>query len=323
MADKMDKSVFRIGYEAITVPLIEFAVPGISHKMYKHIEDFIFRDIYIFLRQFDDAISDEYMDAIKNAHVNSDLSPERVDATVAGALSNYPQFVHTYFLSKICHFFFFSIRHDLRRIAPLILDSFSRVIDLHQSAYQWPYAPELRDAFYSLHEFMSYRHWPLGMLIRHFYICLAELYEITKEDLTLSVGSNVDFFSSTLYDGLMPFEFIEFLDAPGKKLNQVVFDDTYAFYAYLRANYPDRINQAKSVLRGAKVERGGAAAKGISPMEEYRALPNLEKLKYVKLANSITEDEIHLVKVSIAPIFEMNYIFKKGFIEAHDSYDDW
>lgn len=194
MAHKMDKSVFRIGYETITVPLIEFAVPGISQKSYKFIENFIFRDIYIFLRQFDDAIFDEYMEAIKNGYVNSDLSPERVDATVARVLSDYPQFVHTYFLSKICHFFFFSSRHDLRRIAPLILDSFSRVIDLHQSAYQWPYAPELKDAFYSLHEFMSYRHWPLGTLMRHFYICLAELYEITKEDLTLSVGSNVDFF---------------------------------------------------------------------------------------------------------------------------------
>lgn len=39
--------------------------------------------------------------------------------------------------------------------------------------------------------------------------------------------------------------------------------------------------------------------------------------------NSETVREIYFVKVTIAPIFEMNYIFKKGFIEAHDSYDEW
>ena len=66
-------------------------------------------------------------------------------------------------------------------------------------------------------------------------------------------------------------------------------------------------------------------------MEEYRALPNLEKLKYVKLANSITEDEIYFVKVTIAPIFEMNYItwayrnilLEKGFLDAHENYGGW
>lgn len=322
MTEDIEKSLFRIGYQATTVPLMDFAIPGISHERRKFVENCMFRDIYIFLRQFDHAVFDEYTKAIEGGYVNSTLSSEDLDSTLVRVLGGRPHLIHTYFLSKVAHFFFFSLRHDLRRVAPAILDSFSRVISLHQSSYRWPYAPELRDAFYSLHEFMSYRHWPLGMLIRHFYICLAELHQLTREDFSLSVGENKDAFSSTLYDGLMPFECIELLGAPGQQLNEVVFDDTYAFYAYLKANHPDLISRDKSRIEGRSGGRSDDT-NGVSPEKAYRSLSNLVKLRYVKLANSITEEEMLFVQVEIAPFFEMNDIFKRGFVEAHDSYDEW
>jgi len=336
MVDMTDKLVFRIGYESIGVSLIEIATPGISHERRKFVENYIIRDIYIFLKQFDDSIFDEYMKAITTKkgdwdYVKSDLSPASVDSAVSRVLGSQPQLLHTYFLSKICHFFFFGIRCDLTRVAPRILDSFTRVINLHESGYGWPYASELRDAFYSLHEFVCHRHWPLGMLTRHFYICFTELYGITKKDLGNTVGSDLPALEH-IYQSLMPLEYTDI--APESPLNSVIFDDTYAYFAYLRANYPHLIRPQDHEepywhLGPAPI---GVAQHGLpegttqGSADEYKALPNIEKLKYVRLANNLSRKEIDFVKINIAPVFEVTWIaaalvderFKAAFIQAHE-----
>jgi hypothetical protein len=336
MVDMTDKLVFRIGYESISVPLIEVAAPGISHEKCKFVQNYIIRDIYIFLKQFDNSIFDEYMKAITTKrgrwdYGKSDLSSESVDSAVSKVFSSQPQFLHTYFLSKICHFFFFGIRCDLTRITPRILDSFTRVINLHEAGYDWPYPPELKDAFYSLHEFVCHRRWPLSMLTRHFYICFAELYEIAKKDLSNTVGSDLPALEP-IYQSLIPLEYTDI--APESPLNNVIFDDTYAYFAYLRANYPhvirpqDREEPYRHLGPAPIAVAQHAPADGTTQsfVDKYKALPNIEKLKYVRLANNLTRKEIDFVKINIAPVFELasiaaalvNERLKSAFIQAHE-----
>ena len=334
MIDMKDKLIFRIGYESICVPLIEVAAPGISHEMYNFVENFIIRDIYFFLDEFGNPIFGEYMEAVtinKNnkgrwEYGKSELSSGSIDSAVSRVFSNQPQLLHTYFLSKICHFFFFGIRCDLTRFAPLILDSFTRVINLHEAGYDWPYAPELRNAFYSLHEFVCYRHWPLSMLSRHFYICFTELYEITKKDLGNAVGFDVPALEE-ICQSLMPLEYADI--APESPLNNVIFDDTYAYFAFLRANYPHLIRPQdyQKPYRHFGRTPVAVAQRGIKQGSagEYKALPNIEKLRYVRLANNLTRKEIDFVKINIAPVFESAWIaaalankrFRAAFIQAH------
>ena len=325
MTDMMGKRIFRLGYESIILRLLETEASDPSFEMRKFRENYIIRDIYVFLMDFDESIMAEYEKAITTNdgewdYAKSNLSSESVDCAVSRVFNGQPQFLHTYFLSKICHLLFFGIRRDLTRIAPCLLDSFTRVIDFHEAGYGWPYALELRDAFDSLHEFIRRRHWPPNMLARHFYICFAELYEITKNDLCMTVGADIDALE-WCYLELVPLEYTKI--KPKSPLNDVIFDDTYAYFAYLKVNYPNAIHPVGRENLLAHLRRRRTL---VNSKKEYKALPNAEKLEYVGLADNLTRKEIDYVKIRIAPAFEVDSFmragrdrrFREALVQAHE-----
>ncbi len=313
--------------------------------------------LYAFLADFDQALSAEYTEKcdMLNRDLNSELLLNEFDNAVIKVFKNRPEITHTYFLSKICHFFLFGIRLDLTSSTPDILKAFDHLLALHNAYNFWPYPLELREALYTLYECLVSEVWPPNPVITHLYVCLAEIYQITQEDLTTTLGDEIPALGA-FYESLFPQEYQDVLKVQGKFLNKVVFDDTVAFYLYLKTNRPAMFREYKAtnLIGGGgfsmffqvftrlfskpgnfwqKIKEAAQELKNLSTLrkrvdevtKDYKRLPNVEKLKYVNLANSATPAELDYVRVEIAALFESEMLMKaiksphgsESFLAAH------
>lgn len=350
----IEKKAFLAGYECIalsrSVGSRDFFEGSLTVRH-------ILCTLYSFLADFDKTLSAEYTEKcdMLNRDLNSELLLNEFDNAVMKVFENHPEITHTYFLSKICHFFLFGIRLDITSSIPNIVSSFDHLLALHSSYNYWPYSLELREALYTLYECLASDVWPPNPVIRHFYVCLAEIYQITQEDLTTTLGDDIPALG-VFYESLFPQEYQDVLKIQGRFLNEVVFDDTVAFYIYLKTNRPAMFHEYKAtnIIGGGgisimfqiftkffskrknfwqKIKEATAELKSLSTLrkradevtEEYKRLPNLEKIKYVNLANSVTPDELDYVRVEIAALFESEMLIKAikspqgsaSFLDAH------
>ena len=113
-----------------------------------------------------------------------------------------------------------------------------------------------------------------------------------------------------------------------------MFDDTVAYFECMKAANPPLVN--RWVDKISRINAGSTKEftdklyslpreREQLPKVEYTKLPNIEKLKYVNLANSATPEELNFVKLLIAPQFEANIfmrmltdkVLEEGFLDAH------
>jgi hypothetical protein len=278
-------------------------------KSYKVRINYLIRDIYIFLMVHNNTAEDifgEYMAKNDGEHMyqNSRLSVADVDGAVTRVFSTDPELVQTYMLSRVCYFFLFSLKLNLGPNTDTISHCFDHLFRL-SSEHDWFYPSELQEALFVTYECFVADMWPPATLTRHIYACMAEIHQVELDDLLNTVGSDIRVMD-TFYNSLFP------KDLQGQRPSTIVFDDSMAFYEYLKHAEPPLLNQY-----GFKKSRLNANAHAIEAT--YKHLSNVDKLKYVTLATSATSDEVDYVKLEIAPVFEQGMVLKAGFVDAHET----
>lgn len=363
IVDARAKAVFRAGYECACVLVLETG--GGDHEQMKFITNYMIRDIYFFFMAFNTDAYFEYATKCDMDHnyLNSELSSVTVDAAAARFMASEPEMLQTYLLSRLYHVLLFGIRLNLAAIIPFLRAPFEQLLALHRSHDCWSYPAQLKESLHVTYECLTANVWPPKSLIRHFYICLAEPYQLTKSDLIRTIFHDKPaVVLEKLYRLLFPQEYQVLLNRRNSRLDTVVFDDTVAYYEYLKhenpillQDYADAFSDAEirkmlskarsrkelSDARMREVAQGlmalkklpedwlknnpellppfkGARKKLSRAEEEYKNLPNLEKIKYVNLANCVTSDEIAFASIMIAPSFECDMIMKDGFVDAHE-----
>ena len=307
--EELLKRVFRAGYECTCITTQRVPASPADLESYKVRINYLIRDIYIFLMVHNNTAEDifgEYMAKNDGAHMyqNSRLSVADVDDAVTRVFATDPELVQTYALSRVCHFFLFGLKLNLGPMTDTITRCFDHLFKM-SSEHGWYYPLELQEALFVTYECFVSDMWPPTTLTRHIYACMAEIHQVEFDDLLNTVGSDIQVMDQ-FYKYLFP------KDLQAQRPSTIVFDDSMAFYEYLKHAEPPLLNQY-----GFGKFRLNANADAIEAA--YKHLTNVDKLKYVTLSTSATSDEVDYVKLKIAPVFEREMILKAGFLDVHET----